>query len=222
MGGILVVEDEQRIASFLERALSVCGLEVTCATNGHMGLEMLEREPYDLVLLDLLLPGLDGFAFLERAFETRPTQEILVLSALSDVASKVKCLELGAADYVTKPFILAELVARIRTRLRQSQAVSTTRFLDVGDLRLDLQRRMVSHKGERIALSTREFHLLEHLMRHAGDVCRREELLASVWGYTFDPGTNVVDVYIRRLRGKLGDDFIETVRNVGYCFASPS
>ena len=219
MGGILVVEDEQRIASFLSRALSACGFEVACSTNGHSAIEMLEREPYDLVLLDLLLPGLDGFAFLERSLEVRPTQEVLVLSALSDVESKVRCFELGAGDYVTKPFALAELVARVRTRLRQSQVISTTRYLDVSDVRLDLQRRTVSRGGERIGLSTREFHLLEHLMRRAGEVCRREELLASVWGYSFDPGTNVVDVYVRRLRGKLGDELIETIRNVGYCYA---
>jgi two-component system, OmpR family, response regulator len=221
-GGILVVEDEPRIASFLSRALSACGFNVVRASNGRSALTMLEREPYDLVLLDLLLPELDGFEFLERSAQLRPTQEVLVLSALSDVESKVKCFELGAADYVTKPFVLAELVARIRTRLRQSRAVSTTRFLDIGDVRLDLQRRTVNHAGQRISLSAREFHLLEHLMRRAGEVCRREELLASVWGYTFDPGTNVVDVYVRRLRGKLGDDLIETIRNVGYCFTPPA
>ena len=222
MNGILVVEDEHRIASFLSRALTACGFEVTCATNGYSAIEMIEREPYDLVLLDLLLPGLDGFAFLERSLQVRPTQEVLVLSALSDVESKVKCFELGAADYVTKPFVLAELVARIRTRLRQSQVLNTTRFLDVEPIKLDLQRRTASCGGNRINLSTREFHLLEHLMRRAGEVCPREELLASVWGYTFDPGTNVVDVYVRRLRGKLGDELIETVRNVGYSYARPS
>ena len=221
-GGILVVEDEHRIASFLSRALTACGFEVTCTTNGDTALEMLEREPYDLVLLDLLLPGTDGFSFLERSLQVRPTQEVLVLSALSDVESKVKCFELGAADYVTKPFVLAELIARIRARLRQSRALNTTRFLDSGAVRLDLQRRTASCGGTRVSLSTREFHLLEHLMRREGEVCPREELLASVWGYTFDPGTNVVDVYVRRLRGKLGDDLIETIRNVGYCFGPTS
>ena len=215
---ILVVEDEYRIASFLSRALSACGFDVACTTNGQAALGLLEKEPYELVLLDLLLPGVDGFSFLERALQVRPTQEVLVLSALSDVESKVKCFELGAADYVTKPFALAELVARIRTRLRQSQVVNATRFLDAGALRLDLQRRTVMVDGRRVPLSTREFHLLEHLMRRTGEVCTREELLTAVWGYTFDPGTNVVDVYVRRLRGKLGDGLIETVRNVGYCY----
>jgi two-component system copper resistance phosphate regulon response regulator CusR len=222
MSAILVVEDEHRIATFLSRALSACGFDVTCAPNGNEAIERLEREHYDLVLLDLLLPGADGFEVLERTLRARPTQEVLVLSALSDVESKVKCFEFGAADYVTKPFVLAELVARIRTRLRQSQFLTTTRFLDAGGVRLDLQRRTASARGERVSLSTREFHLLEHLMRRGGEVCPREELLATVWGYTFDPHTNVVDVYIRRLRGKLGDDLIETVRNVGYCFAPSS
>ena len=220
MGQILVVEDEVGIASFLTRALSACGFEVAGATNGQTALEMVERDPYDLILLDLLLPEMDGFSVLERVLRTRPTQEVLVLSALSDAESKVKCLELGAADYMTKPFVLAELVARIRTRLRQSKVLSATRFLDAGPIRLDLQRRVVDTGEGRVALSTREFHLLEHLMRKEGDVCTRDELLASVWGYSFDPGTNVVDVYIRRLRRKLGGDLIETVRNVGYCYSA--
>ena len=216
MSCILVVEDEARIATFVSRALSACGFEVGCAANGRTALEMLDRETYDLVLLDLLLPGMDGFSFLEQAIAKHPTQEVLVLSALSDVESKVRCFELGAVDYVTKPFVLAELVARIRTRLRHSRDLAGTRYLDAGGVKLDLQRRSAFVSGEHVTLSTREFHLLEHLMRRAGEVCTREELLASVWGYTFDPGTNVVDVYVRRLRGKLGHGLIETVRNVGY------
>src|SRR3970282_615333 len=121
MSRILVVEDEPRIESFLRRALTSCGFDVTCVPNGETALEACEREPYDLVLLDLLLPGLDGFSFLERVYELRPEQEVLVLSALSDVESKVRCFELAAADYVTKPFVLAELMARIRTRVRHSR-----------------------------------------------------------------------------------------------------
>ena len=215
-----VVEDEPKIASFLTRALSACGLEVSHAQNGGTALDMIMRDRYDLVLLDLLLPGTDGLAVLETTMAKRPTQEVVVLSALSDSESKVKCFELGATDYVTKPFILPELVARIRTRLRHARDLSAHRFLDAGGVRLDLQRRAAFVEGERISLSTREFHLLEHLMRKEGEVCTRSELLASVWGYTFDPRTNVVDVYVRRLRGKLGASVIETVRNVGYCFAS--
>ena len=222
MSRILIVEDEPRIAGFLARALSVCGFETAWETNGQAALDRLEQEPYELVLLDLLLPGVNGFAFLEQAVSAYPTQEVLVLSALSDVDTKVKCFELGAADYVTKPFDLAELVARIRSRLRQSQVANAARYLDAGPARLDLQRRTVSFEGRHIALSSREFHLLDHLMRRETEVCTREEMLASVWGYTFDPGTNVVDVYVRRLRNKLGGDLIETVRNVGYCYAPGS
>lgn len=217
---VLVVEDEARIESFLRRALESCGFEVASAFDGQAALEACRREAYDLVLLDLLLPNLDGFSFLEQVHELRPEQEVLVLSALSDVESKVRCFELGAGDYVTKPFALAELIARIRTRVRHSKAVVGTRYLDGGAMRLDLHRRVALTKGKRIELSTREFLLLEYLMRRDGDVCTREELLASVWGFTFDPGTNVVDVYVRRLRSKLGEHVIETVRNVGYCYAA--
>ena len=220
MSRILIVEDEARIESFLRRALTSCGFDVASARDGHAALEVCRREAYDLVLLDLLLPGPDGFTFLEGIYDVRPEQEVLVLSALSDVESKVRCFELGAADYVTKPFVLAELIARIRTRVRRAKTVAATRFLDSGALRLDLTRRIAVTNGRRIPLSTREFLLLEYLMRKDGDVCTREELLASVWGFTFDPGTNVVDVYVRRLRSKIGDETIETVRNVGYCCAT--
>jgi two-component system, OmpR family, response regulator len=216
---ILIVEDEARIESFLRRALTSCGFEVQSVVDCEAALDACGRQPFDLVLLDLLLPGLDGFAFLERIYDVRPDQEVLVLSALSDVESKVRCFELGAADYVTKPFVLAELIARIRTRVRHGKAVLGTRFLNGGSVTLDLHRRSAMTNGKRIELSSREFLLLEYMMRKE-DVCSREELLASVWGFTFDPGTNVVDVYVRRLRSKIGDDQIETVRNVGYCYAT--
>ncbi len=219
MSRILIVEDEARIESFLRRALTSCGFEVGSVPDGEAALDACGREPYDLVLLDLLLPGLDGFRFLERIYEVRPDEEVLVLSALSDVESKVRCFELGAADYVTKPFVLAELIARIRTRVRHGKAVVGTRFLNGGSVTLDLHRRSVMTNGRRIDCLG-EFLLLEYMMRKEGDVCSREELLASVWGFTFDPGTNVVDVYVRRLRSKMGDDVIETVRNVGYCYAA--
>lgn len=220
MSRILIVEDEARIESFLRRALTSCGFEVESASEGKAALAAFRRGVFDLVLLDLLIPGPDGFSLLEEMYRLQPEQEVLVLSALSDVESKVRCFELGAADYVTKPFVLAELVARVRTRVRHGKAVVGSRFLDAGSLRLDLHRRIALANGKRIELSTREFLLLEYLMRKDGDVCTRQELLASVWGYTFDPGTNVVDVYVRRLRSKIGEDAIETVRNVGYCYAT--
>jgi two-component system copper resistance phosphate regulon response regulator CusR len=137
---------------------------------------------------------------------------------MSDVESKVRCLELGANDYMTKPFALAELLARVRTRLRESGAPASDRFLRVGDVTLDLQRQDAELEGSRVALSGREFELLAYLMRRAGTVCSREQLLAGVWDCPFDPGTNVVDVYVRRLRRKLGGGTIETLRNVGYTF----
>jgi DNA-binding response OmpR family regulator len=169
-------------------------------------------------VLDLLLPHLDGMSVLQGLMETRPDQRVLVLSALSDVETKVRCLELGASDYLSKPFSLAELIARIRVRLRQPGAGPRHQLLHGGGMTLDLTRRTVEVDGRRVTLSEREFLLLEHLMRQEGDVCSRERLLSEVWGYSFDPGSNVVDVCVGRLRAKLGGDVIETVRNVGYRF----
>jgi len=220
MAGILIVEDEARIASFLSRALSSCGFEVACVSTCAAAIKRLERELYDLVLLDLLLPGQDGFRVLERALELRPNQEVLVLSALSDVQSKVRCLELGASDYLPKPFALAELLARVRARLRQPAGTQPERVLNAGGVTLELLRRTADAGTGPISLSEREFLLLQHFMRRNSEVCTREELLDDVWGYTFDPGTNVVDVYVGRLRAKLGADVIETVRNVGYSFGA--
>ena len=145
----------------------------------------------------------------------RPEQQVIVLSALRDVETKVRCLDLGAVDYVTKPFSLAELLARVRRRLADANG---ERVLRAGPVTLDLQRRAVEIGGDSIPLTGREFLLLRHLMLQRDEVCTRMELLAEVWGYSFDPGTNVVDVCIRRLRAKLGADKIETVRNVGYAF----
>jgi DNA-binding response OmpR family regulator len=163
-----------------------------------------------------LLPGLDGESVLRGIMEARPEQRVLVLSALSDVDSKVRCLELGASDYVAKPFSLAELVARVRARLRQPAAGPGERHLCAGTLTLDLERRVVDTGVGQVTLSERQFLLLQHLMRKGGEVCSRQQLLADVWGLSFDPGSNVVDVCVGRLRSKLGDDIIETVRRVGY------
>jgi DNA-binding response OmpR family regulator len=152
--------------------------------------------------------------------ESHPEQQVLILSALGDVHSKVRCLEIGACDYVTKPFDLPELVARVRLRLRERRQTQKTRYLEADGYVLDLQRRSVTVDGRTTSLSTREFVLLEYLMERAGDVCNREELLEHVWGYTFDPATNVLDVYVGRLRSKLGGQPIQTVRNVGYAFVA--
>lgn len=216
-----MVDDEPRIVSFVSRALTAEGFRVDGASDGVRALELATKERYELVVLDLMLPELDGIAVLQGLMEHRPDQRVLVLSALSDVETKVRCLESGASDYLSKPFSLAELIARIRARLRQPAAGPRHRFLEVGELRLDLTRRTVDRDGRRISLSEREFLLLEHLMRQDGEVCSRQRLLESVWGYSFDPGSNVVDVCVGRLRAKLGPDVIETVRNVGYRFDAP-
>jgi two-component system copper resistance phosphate regulon response regulator CusR len=218
---VLVVDDEPRIVDFVSRALAAEGFVVDREHDGARALELAARERYELVVLDLLLPGLDGMSVLHGLIEQRPDQRVVVLSALSDVETKVRCLEFGASDYVSKPFSLAELVARIRARLRQPAAGPRHRFLEAGDVRLDLTRRLAERDGTRVALSEREFLLLEHLMRADGGVCSRQELLAEVWGYSFDPGSNVVEVCVRRLRAKVGADVIETVRNVGYRFDAP-
>jgi two-component system copper resistance phosphate regulon response regulator CusR len=216
MARVLVVDDEPRIVSFLSRALAAEGFRVDSATDGLRGLELARSGRYELVVLDLLLPGRDGVSVLRDLIEERPEQRVLVLSALSDVASKVQCLELGASDYLPKPFALAELIARVRARLRQPASGPGGRFLKAGRLTLDLVRRTADAGGGSVPLSEREFHLLHRLMQAQGEVCSRQRLLAEVWGYSFDPGSNVVDVCVRRLRAKLGSDVIETVRSAGY------
>jgi two-component system, OmpR family, response regulator len=215
---VLVVDDEPRIVSFVSRALSAEGFQVDGAHDGIRALELAKTGRYELVVLDLLLPHLNGISVLRDLLESRPDQRVLVLSALSDVETKVRCLEFGASDYLSKPFSLAELIARVRARLRQPSAGPRHRVLRGGALTLDLTRRIVEAEGNHIALSEREFLLLEYLMRQDGEVCSREHLLSEVWGYSFDPGSNLVDVCVGRLRSKLGGDVIETVRNVGYRF----
>ena len=174
-----MVDDEPRIVSFVSRALTAEGFRVDGASDGVRALELATKERYELVVLDLMLPELDGIAVLQGLMEHRPDQRVLVLSALSDVETKVRCLESGASDYLSKPFSLAELIARIRARLRQPAAGPRHRFLEVGELRLDLTRRTVDRDGRRISLSEREFLLLEHLMRQDGEVCSRQRLLES-------------------------------------------
>jgi len=176
---------------------------------------------YAVVVLDLLMPGIDGYEVLRRIVEADPSRRVLVLSAVGDVDSKVRCLGMGAVDYLPKPFAIAELIARLKRRLDERSTPAAGRWLDVGSARLDLQRRALRLDDREISLSQREFILLMHLMRHAGEVCTRDELLADVWGcYSFDPGSNVVDVCAGRLRSKLERGLIETVRNVGYSFSS--
>lgn len=215
MTRILVIDDEPKLVAFVRRALSAQGFSVDGATNGARALELIRRGDYALVVLDLLMEGVDGVTVLEQALKSRPRLPILVLSALSDVESKVRCFELGATDYMTKPFALAELRARIGARL-DSPANGSEATLTHNGLVLHLQRKTVETSQGSLKLSDREFHLLQHMMLCEGEVCSRAELLEEVWGYTFDPGSNVVDVYVGRLRAKLGSSVIVTVRNVGY------
>jgi len=215
---VLVVDDEPRIASFVSRALSAEGFQVDAAPDGRRGLELARSGRYALVVLDLLLPGMDGVSVLRDLMQVRPDQRVLVLSAISDVQSKVECLELGASDYLPKPFSLAELIARVRARLRQPASGPGERYVRLGGVALDLARRVADVGAGPVALPEREFLLLRCLMLRGGDVCGRQQLLDEVWGYGFDPGSNVVDVCVGRLRARLGADVIETVRSVGYRF----
>ena len=215
VGRILLIDDEQRILSFVRRGLEAEGMIVDATRDGGEGLALALASAYDLVVLDLVMPGLDGHAVLRGILDRKPSQPVLVLSALNDTASKVRSLELGAEDYISKPFSLEELLARVRARLRSAARSSPPR-LSAGPLSLDLIRRQADAGAGPIPLAEREFLLLGELMRNAGRTVSKERLLSSVWGYHFDPGSNVVDVYVRRLRAKLGSDAITTVRGVGY------
>jgi two-component system, OmpR family, copper resistance phosphate regulon response regulator CusR len=214
---ILVIEDEPLILSFLSRGLAAEGFVVDGAGDGRGGLAQALRESYDLVVLDLLLPRLDGLAVLRELQRQRPEVPVVIVSARSDLQTKLRGFGLGASDYISKPFSLDELLARVRAQLRRATLDEDGGVLRAGTLTLDLARREV-RLGEVVAeLSDREFRLLHHLVRHAGEVVSRERLLSEVWGYQFDPRSNVVDVCVRRLRKKLGSQTpIETVRHGGY------
>lgn len=220
MARLLVVEDETRLRTFLTRILEGDGHVVAGAGTGPDGDRRAQEGDFDLILLDLMLPGFDGFEVLRRVLDRDSEQRVIVLSAVGDVASRVRCLQMGAVDFLAKPFASAELIARVRARLRSPGSGGSQRWLRVGEVSLDLERQSLDVNGTAVPLSHREFILLGHLMRRAGEVCSRTELLASVWGYTQDPGSNVVDVTVRRVRGKMPRPLIETVRNVGYTFVA--
>ena len=214
---ILVVDDEPRIVSFLSRGLEAEGFTVETAENGVDALRCALQRTYDLVLLDLLLPGVDGLSVLEELNRKRPDVPVLILSARSDLPTKLRGFGLGAADYLSKPFSFDELNARIRVQLRRTRGGEDGHVARAGSLVLDLTRREARFGNVTAQLSDREFRVLHHLVDHEGDVVSRERLLSEVWGYHFDPGSNVVDVCIRRLRKKLGKAApIETVRHAGY------
>ena len=213
---ILVIEDESRIRAFLARALEAEGFAVDGADNGPDGLDRALRGTYDLVILDLLLPRLDGLSVLAELHRRSPDLPVVIVSARSDLPTKLRGFNLGANDYLAKPFALDELLARVRVQLR-AHGNGRDGVLQAGRLILDLARRQARIGDREIDLSDREFRLLHHLIKHAGEVVTRDSILSAVWDYHFDPRSNVVDVCVRRLRRKLGDDApIETVRHAGY------
>jgi DNA-binding response OmpR family regulator len=255
---ILVVDDEPKIRSFVTRALNTAGYLTSFASNGTDGLREALEGQYDLVILDLVMPGMDGKSVLSRLLSARPDQAVIMLSCVADVAAKVECLEGGAQDYLTKPFSLAELLARVRVRLRgephphpegyprgaaegtwtpgtaeaggtgaetwpggprtpsQSGPRSGAEVIRAGDVTLDVGRLVADSGHGPVPLTRLEFLLLRELAEHVGQSVPKGLLLSTVWGYDFDPGSNVVDVCVRRLRSKLGFDLIKTVRGEGY------
>jgi two-component system OmpR family response regulator len=216
---LLVLGEEPSILVFVSRVLRAQGFEIDRAADVVQGVALARTGGHDLILLDLRTGGAGDAATLRAVTAADRERPVVVLSALTAVDFKVRCLELGAADYITRPFALAELIARVRARLRQAPR-NGQRVIQVGRVTLDLDRHAADAGAGQVALSHREFDLLLHLMRRAGTPCSREQLLAAVWDTEFDPGTNVVDVYVRRLRRKLGGDTIETRRKIGYALRS--
>ena len=215
MNRILIAEDEERIASFIEKGLRANGFTTTVAADGHEALALARSGDFDLMILDLGLPGRDGTDVLRELREWDRQTPVVILTARDGLTDKVAGLEAGADDYVTKPFRFEELLARVRVRLRDERAPEPT-MLRAGGCALDLRTRRLLVEGKSVELTAREFALAEVFFRHAGQVLSREQLLSNVWGYDYDPGSNVVDVYVGYLRKKIGEDRIATVRGMGY------
>jgi DNA-binding response OmpR family regulator len=228
---ILIIDDEPKICSFIGRALTTAGYVTEVAGTGAAGLREAADAQYDLIILDLVMPDMDGRSVLDQLLIAWPDQAVMVLSCVADVTAKVNCLERGAQDYLTKPFSLAELLARVRVRLREEahQRTETNRpgeagaageFIRAGSLTLDVARLVADIGQGPVPLTRLEFLLLRELADHFGQSVAKGKLLATVWGYDFEPGSNVVDVCVRRLRSKLGFDLIKTVRGEGYQLAA--
>jgi DNA-binding response OmpR family regulator len=217
---LLVIEDEEKIANLLEKGFRDQGHEVDLSFDGDEGLAQATANSYDAILIDVMLPGRDGLSVLKALRERHVTAPVLILTARGAVSERVEGLNLGADDYLAKPFSVDEVVARVRALVRRLTG-ETISLYKVGDLQMDLMKREVRRGDRRIELTAREFRLLEHLMRSPGQVVTRTQLIERVWEYHFDPGTNLVDVYIQRLRRKVDDGdearLIQTVRGVGYC-----
>jgi two-component system copper resistance phosphate regulon response regulator CusR len=223
---ILIVEDEIKTGDYLRQGLTEAGFVTDLVRNGTDGLHSALEQAYDLVVLDVMLPGLDGWAVLGGIRKSGKDMPVLFLTARDHVDDRVKGLELGADDYLVKPFAFSELLARVRTLLRRGSKVAVTEFLRVADLELDLLRRRVTRGGRRIDLTAKEFALLELLLRRRNEVLPRSLIASQVWDMNFDSDTNVIEVAVRRLRAKMDDDFepklIRTVRGMGYVLESPN
>lgn len=224
MANILIVEDEAGISSFVSKGLKATGHLPTVAATGTDGLNHALTGGYDLIILDIGLPDFDGYQVLESMRGQGVATPVIILTARSSVGDTVQGLESGADDYMAKPFRFEELLARVRLRLRAETATpaAEANVLQVGDLVMDLPRHQVTLAGTVVDLSAREFALLEAFLNHPGQVLSREQLLDRVWGYDFDPNSNVVDVYVRYLRRKIGNDWITTIRNMGYRLSEPN
>ncbi|GAA1415966.1 DNA-binding response regulator [Glutamicibacter uratoxydans] len=216
MSTVLIIEDEQRISAFIAKGMKAAGLTTSTAQNAATGYELAASNAFDLVILDLGLPDEDGFSLLARLRSAGMTTPVIILTARDGIDDTVMGLQNGADDYMTKPFHFDELLARVRLRLRPADANPASSVLEYDGLSMDLLRHTVFSDGREIELSSREFALAETFMRNPEQVLSREQILSRVWGYDFDPGSNVVDVYVRYLRSKLGAARLETVRGVGY------
>jgi len=222
---ILVVEDDKKIASFITKGLRQAGFAVDHAENGEDGLHLALSEPYDVAVIDVMLPKLDGLSLIERLRQRRIATPVIILSAKRSVDDRVKGLQRGGDDYLTKPFAFSELLARVQALLRRATGAAESTRLVVGALAIDLLTREVTRGGRRLELQPREFSLLEYLMRNAGRPVFKAMILEHVWDYDFDPQTNVVEVLMSRLRNKVDGEFpekmIHTIRGVGYVLKTP-
>jgi len=217
---LLIVEDDQKIASFVSKGLREAGFAVDVATDGVDGLHLGLTEPYDAAVVDIMLPGLDGLSLIERLREKKISTPVIILSAKRSVDDRVKGLQTGGDDYMTKPFSFSELLARIHALIRRASHVSEPSTISIGDLTIDLLTREVIRGEMTISLPSREFALLEYLMRNKGRIVSKTSILEHVYDYSFDPQTNVIDVLVCRLRNNIDRDFdlkmIQTVRGMGY------
>lgn len=218
---ILLIEDEAETAAYVVAGLQQAGHEVASEANGRTGLLRASSEDWDLLIVDRMLPGLDGLALVRTLRAAQNDTPVLFLTTMDGVGDRVAGLRAGGDDYVVKPFALAELSARVEALGRRSSRIAPVTVLRVGDLEMDLVARTVSRGGRKLTLQRQEFQLLEYLMRHAGQVVTRTMLLENVWGYHFDPRTSVVDTHISRLRTKIGGQLIQTLRGTGYMIRTP-